>query len=806
MYRDVIAVKGGLDQLTSMLEKGVNGELPPEWYEKLHTVRVTPLSKDHNVAAPQGNTRPVAPPEVLKKILHKIVMKSKTHSHLTFEQRVRAEFRSSNIFTLSGPEAMLRSLRVAVAEFSKVGATPIVVKFDCANGYGSVRIAWLLSRLYQMKALRPILRPLFVSVGIPITVLVRGADSLYHFLLHNTTSLMQGDVLAPILFSLAVMPALESAREEMRKALNCNAVDYFALIDDVVWILPPVPGAVETAQQILAEHLKQVGLTIAPKKTAVLKPESMRSAEDAHFIDVLGTPFFFTRLSAAWEAKAQQFVRDRILVGARGQRVAEKLQALTEPHWRKFSFVAFQLMRRVFAPSVVYQVRNTHPSITMPALIELDELMVQTAEAHLGKLSQVQRRILALPLRMGGRGILRTASIAVQMYQAARNREGAASRDLVAAAQEREYHSIVELLSRQLYDLTDPLLKTQCRRQLHHLAKFDPRSSAPNASSRMLEYASYVSGDAYRDHVNMELGAMPLAQLPELCCEVCRKKVPAHQRDTHHLGCERLSRIPRHNTVRDALVAYARSAAPRMMDVRVEPQIVLRPDAQEIFFRDFQTTAPSQCRADFSFLHPKKPADGGGHELVHADVTVASEVTPPHPGDLIPDVLHRALVYKTRHYRAISTIAAEPLFVQPLVFSSDCSMEKGTEAFVRWVCESQQVATYGYSNAVTSSRMMGDILASIVERQFAMKRKVFAAATAEEPMNVIATASQAGHSGRQVSTDARKTRVSPLVAVGERAARDLDSLMGAASAVGDPPPEWVIAYSSDEEPDAEAGE
>ncbi len=69
-----------------------------------------------------------------------------------------------------------------------------------------------------MKALRPILRPLFVSVGIPITVLVRGGQSLPL----SPPSLMQGDVpgdvLAPILVSLAVMPALESAREEMRKA------------------------------------------------------------------------------------------------------------------------------------------------------------------------------------------------------------------------------------------------------------------------------------------------------------------------------------------------------------------------------------------------------------------------------------------------------------------------------------------------------------------------------------------------------------------------------------------------------------
>ena len=166
-------------------------------------------------------------------------------------------------------------------------------------------------------------------------------------------------------------------------------------------------------------------------------------------------------------------------------------------------------------------------------------------------------------------------------------------------------------------------------------------------------------------------------------------------------------------------------------------------------------------------------------------MTVASEITPPHPGDFIPDVLHRALLYKTRHYRAIATVAEDPLFVQPLVFSSDCSMEKGTEAFVRWVCESQQVATYGYSNAVTSSRMIGDVLASIVERQYAMKRKVFAAATAEEPMNVVAKTPEAGHSGRHPTEGARKTRASPLVAVGDRAARDLDSLM--ASAGGDPP-------------------
>ena len=92
MYRDILAVEGGSAAVKQMLQDGVNGLLPASWYTKLHTVRVTPLSKDHTKLSPTGNTRPVAPPEILKKILHKMVLQSKPPGHQTVEQRIRTEF------------------------------------------------------------------------------------------------------------------------------------------------------------------------------------------------------------------------------------------------------------------------------------------------------------------------------------------------------------------------------------------------------------------------------------------------------------------------------------------------------------------------------------------------------------------------------------------------------------------------------------------------------------------------------------------------------------------------------------------
>jgi len=600
-------------------------------------------------------------------------------------------------------------------------------------------------------------------------VLHQCTDKLYHFLLHNTTSLMQGDVLAPILFSLALLPALESTRHELQQALKTPLVDYFALIDDVVWVLPPVPNAVALAEETLAKHLRSQGLQIAPRKTQILIPSAMRSAADAEWIDILGTPFQVSKLSAAGLESARAFVREKILHGSRGQRHAEKLRALSAPHWRKFSHVALQLIRKVIIPSVTYQVRNTHPTITLPALVELDGLVMETVQHIFGELSDIQQRIIRLPLRMGGRGVTSTAFTAKSSYDAARSRHGASSRDLTAKTYEGEFRSIVEELTRRVYDETAPLKKVQFRRQLHRLQKFDPRASTNNSSSRFLEHASYISGEAYRDHVLSELGAMPLAQLQSMQCQMCGKDIPAHQRDTHAFSCQVLSKVYRHDVVRDTVAQIARGAAPKVSQVVVEPVVKLRADAHQICLQTTGEPAPAERRADIRFVHPRPAKEGGGEITVHLDVTIASEVTPDTPGAFIPDVIHQALHRKMQKYSVLHAIAADPLFVKHLVFASDCTMLRETEAFLRWLIEAKQVAAHGFANAVTTSRMLGDILATIVEAQYALKRRMRPATLAAET-TANTTASEAGQS-RPLATDARVVRISPLVGAAARAER-----------------------------------
>ena len=114
-------------------------------------------------------------------------------------------------------------------------------------------------------------------------------------------------------------------------------------------------------------------------------------------------------------------------------------------------------------------------------------------------------------------------------------------------------------------------------------------------------------------------------------------------------------------------------------------------------------------------------------------------------------------------------------------------MLRETEAFLRWLIEAKQVAAHGFANAVTTSRMLGDILATIVEAQFALKRRMCPAALAAESTSA-AKASEAGQS-RQPQQDARVARVSPLVGSAARADRRLEATVVIDASDSDPEPD-----------------
>jgi len=282
----------------------------------------------------------------------------------------------------------------------------------------------------------------------------------YTEVMKNSRSLMQGDVMSAALFSLAIMPALELARAELRGIFNCKEIEYFSYIDDVTWILPDNlkgPDPQRTVFEITSKHLQHVGSKIKESKTLTLFPAQSRfqwaeqferenpdnatrakTIRETCFIDVLGAPFVTEpqSLTAQQELIVENFIRERMLHGSRGQQHAARLKKLSKEAWLPHISAAFTIIKRSIIPSASYIIRNSPIGIAHTVVEEFDKMVEETV-LHLlllqnQALSPSQRSIISLTNTHGGLGIIKLAPLAADMARAATNgtakKEGSAGK------------------------------------------------------------------------------------------------------------------------------------------------------------------------------------------------------------------------------------------------------------------------------------------------------------------------------------------------------------------------------------------
>jgi hypothetical protein len=276
------------------------------------------------------------------------------------------------MYTDEGPEACIEAVNADVHVYKSLrgGEVPLIVKMDCDNGYGNIHFANVLEKLYGARFMKNLARLLFVSVGIPVTVLMRNEEGLDQQLTVNDSSLMQGDVLSPIFFSLAILPAIEAAREELRRKYNNPQINYRGYIDDLTWILPNVEGIDSDAAAIVNKHLKLVGAKLKAKKQLNLFPKAARtSAKRSNpFIDVLGIPV--TGVNHGELVKHEKdaitdWLDARIRDGSRGQRYYQKCESLCSATWQQFPAQAIWILMKQILPSATYLMRNAHPELLL---------------------------------------------------------------------------------------------------------------------------------------------------------------------------------------------------------------------------------------------------------------------------------------------------------------------------------------------------------------------------------------------------------------------------------------------------------
>jgi hypothetical protein len=603
------------------------------------------------------------------------------------------------------------------------------MKTDLHNGYGEVRIADALDRLYTLPRTKEIARHLYAACGLPISVFMRTEDRVYKQLFKNEKSLMQGDLLSPALFSLAIMPHLEAARAELRAKMKCEEIDYFAYIDDIVWLVPDRPGARATVLEVLAEHLKPVSSKISHNKTLTLYPPRTRAAtaladfpEDqaerqkaasTEFIDILGTPFIGTLegFTDAGRKGVQAFVLSRMMEGSRGQQHGEKLSRLGRDAWAPHVPQALTLIRRCIIPSTAYILRNTPASMSTEAVAAMDAAVEDTLQKLLRMTKEPfndnQRDIISLPLTSGGLGIQRLSSVVQEMVRAASSTtERSASRQRIAAFHRATFRNLVATL-REVQAGNDPQASARASLMLAHLEDYDrDERDMVNTTGRLVFLADDVETGALLLKIYGMMGHIPVTVSgPDYKCAACGELVPVGERLEHGNRCDRIGRTQRHDELRNDALRMARYA---FQDAKGEEGFPYANSAAT------DKRAPPkeirEQRSDLSIVvkSDRKPS---GRQKIRADFAVTSR------GRVGRFNAERA---KRLKYDRIKIYTTEDSIIIPAVMDTRGTMQRECEQLLRLIVKQYLIVTTGSWSEARVQAHLGNFQAKCLQRNYSM--------------------------------------------------------------------------------------
>jgi hypothetical protein len=730
--RALVAIPEGLSQITRLMNYAANGDMPSRFYQVLHSTKITALCKDHlQPKLVEKNVRPVGPPETIKKLLQRLLLQQELKNGAKLEEFLKGELAKGNAFGLHGPEAMLRRVRREHADFKEKHGEPIIMKMDMENGYGQAWIGEALYKLYTSPKTKCLARFIYAVCGIPISINMRTEQHQYEQILVNTTSTMQGDITSPAIFSLAVMPYLEAARTALRKQLQCDAIEFFAYIDDIVWLLPDKPNVKSMAVSAVNQEIKKLGSSIKEKKTLTLYPVQsrvQRSAEEfpsdpikakeaeVEFIDILGAPFIanVSDLTAGGKEKVQQFVYERMMDGAHGQQHLHRLQRMRDPAWGPHLSAGLTIIRVSILPSSTYIVRNTPPQLSSRAVKAMDEEVTGTVAALLRikkkDLTENQRTIITLPLDHGGLGIKKVEPLVEETVRSASNAaEKKESRQRVQCHYRESFNNLVASLEEEKDRVNDPVTAASATIMLDHLQDYDrTQPLTMNTSARYIFQATAPESGSLLLRIYNMMGFIPTwLRGTHLTCAMCKKDIPLIHRLDHGARCERVCKTQRHDTLK----LEARDAAQHAMgiqQVRIEEGFKYAPN---------QTAEPvnppkdlEQMRSDLSF-YVKNNEDLSKLTKVVIDF-----------GITVGGPQGRSAMERTKEakYNRIKQWATEPFLFIPAIMDTRGTMQYQCEELLRYISMHYQVGVAGsYSNARVQT-YLGDVQARAMRREFTM--------------------------------------------------------------------------------------
>ena len=346
-------------------------------------------------AKPAGGVRPIAMGEPLYKLAGQYAL------HL-----IRPEIPSllepiQMALSPGGPEKAAHVIQAAIESASPHS---VVVKTDFRNAFNSIHRRVILDELFRVPTLSLVWRFVHWAYKAPSRLLMMKKGRVFDQIT-SAEGVKQGDVLGACLFAIAVRPLYNEVREKHQ------SVHAIAILDDL-----ELEGPADEVMKALAYLKPQAakrGLELVPQKCKALWHDP--TSPPPNLLELV------RRSGVSLVTGAMESVG--VMLGRDDGAISRWAMSSAKTHDRLFSSLlhpalpvqhSMAILRFCGIPRMNYLTRVIRPDLLKPACTYFDRKVIETAQTKLGlptPLSHVAFTLLTQPIRLGGFGIRRMASV-----------------------------------------------------------------------------------------------------------------------------------------------------------------------------------------------------------------------------------------------------------------------------------------------------------------------------------------------------------------------------------------------------------
>ena len=359
----------------------------------LPTAAVKLLSSSWLIAIPKpnGDIRPIAVGEALRRITARIICLQKKESFAEFFSPIQF-----GVSTKCGSELIAHHISLSLQNNPEW----IVLKTDVRNAFNSVSRCHLLEQVFQS----------FPDLSSHAQQMYGGFSSLVYMqgstpvIISSEEGVHQGDPLGPALFAIAIHQCLTNLQSSYSKIRVLSYLDDVFLMGD--------PDTVLDAFRSLRESFSKINLEIAKSKCEIFSPADSILIPDSEGLPVSHNGSIFLGTPVGTPA----FISSSCLEFAQsGDLLCEELTNLDDIQ------SSILLLRFCHVPRLNHLARTVAPVFFENAAAAHD-LQTRMAFTHLigdqGINDQVWQQAV-LPIRLGGFGLTSVSSIACAAFVAA---------------------------------------------------------------------------------------------------------------------------------------------------------------------------------------------------------------------------------------------------------------------------------------------------------------------------------------------------------------------------------------------------